>query len=67
LELFVPGRICLFGEHSYWAGGYRCINGEVENGNTLGLDRLLEKPGIGTRVEPPFLTYSWFEARCGII
>lgn len=22
-ELFVPGRICLFGEHSDWAGGYR--------------------------------------------
>jgi len=23
VELFVPGRICLFGEHSDWAGGYR--------------------------------------------
>ena len=22
-SLFVPGRICLFGEHSDWAGGYR--------------------------------------------
>lgn len=22
-ELFVPGRICVFGEHSDWAGGYR--------------------------------------------
>ena len=22
-ELFVPGRLCLFGEHSDWAGGYR--------------------------------------------
>lgn len=23
VELFVPGRLCLFGEHSDWAGGYR--------------------------------------------
>ncbi len=23
LHLFVPGRLCLFGEHSDWAGGYR--------------------------------------------
>jgi galactokinase len=23
MKLFVPGRICLFGEHSDWAGGYR--------------------------------------------
>ena len=24
ISLFVPGRICLFGEHSDWAGMYRC-------------------------------------------
>lgn len=35
MELFVPGRICLFGEHSDWAGGYRRINGEVEKGYTI--------------------------------
>jgi len=35
LKLFVPGRICLFGEHSDWAGGYRRINGELEKGYTL--------------------------------
>jgi galactokinase len=23
LELFVPGRLCLFGEHSDWAGAMR--------------------------------------------
>ena len=22
VELFVPGRLCLFGEHSDWAGSY---------------------------------------------
>lgn len=35
MKLFVPGRICLFGEHSDWAGGYRRINADVEKGYTL--------------------------------
>jgi galactokinase len=35
LRLFVPGRICLFGEHSDWAGGYRRVNAQVEKGYTL--------------------------------
>jgi len=32
MRLFVPGRICLFGEHSDWAGGYRRINSRVGKG-----------------------------------
>lgn len=35
MKLFVPGRICLFGEHTDWAGGYRRINGALEKGFTL--------------------------------
>jgi len=35
LKIFVPGRICLFGEHSDWAGGYRRINVGIENGYAL--------------------------------
>ncbi|MGD9047102.1 MAG: sugar phosphate nucleotidyltransferase [Anaerolineae bacterium] len=35
MELFVPGRICLFGEHSDWAGGYRRVNPEIKRGYTL--------------------------------
>lgn len=35
MKIFVPGRICLFGEHSDWAGGYRRINGEIEKGYTI--------------------------------
>jgi len=35
LNLFVPGRICLFGEHSDWAGGYRRANPAIEKGYTL--------------------------------
>ncbi len=35
MKIFVPGRVCLFGEHSDWAGGYRRINSEIEKGYTL--------------------------------
>ncbi len=49
MKLFVPGRICLFGEHSDWAGGYRRINADIEKGYTLicGTDQ-----GIYANVEP---------------
>ena len=35
MKLFVPGRICLFGEHTDWAGGYRRINAALGKGYTL--------------------------------
>jgi UTP-glucose-1-phosphate uridylyltransferase/mevalonate kinase len=35
MKLFVPRRICLFGEHSDWAGGYRRINADLEKGYTI--------------------------------
>lgn len=35
MNIFVPGRICLVGEHSDWAGGYRRINAQIEKGYTL--------------------------------
>ena len=35
MKLFVPGRICLMGEHSDWAGGYRRINAEIEKGYAI--------------------------------
>jgi len=35
MRIFVPGRICLVGEHSDWAGGYRRINAQIEKGYTL--------------------------------
>lgn len=49
MELFVPGRICLFGEHSDWAGGYRRVNPALEKGYTLiaGTDQ-----GIYAEVRP---------------
>jgi UTP-glucose-1-phosphate uridylyltransferase/mevalonate kinase len=49
MKLFVPGRVCLFGEHSDWAGGHRRINSKLEKGNTIiaGTDQ-----GIYAEVEP---------------
>lgn len=35
MKIFVPGRLCLFGEHSDWAGGYRRINPNLAKGYTL--------------------------------
>jgi UTP-glucose-1-phosphate uridylyltransferase/mevalonate kinase len=35
VKLFVPGRICLLGEHSDWAGGYRRMNAEIEKGHAI--------------------------------
>ena len=34
-KLFVPGRLCLFGEHSDWAGGYRTIDPLIALGHCL--------------------------------
>ncbi len=47
-QLFVPGRLCLFGEHSDWAGGLRCDDPEIVAGACIvcGTDQ-----GIRARVE----------------
>lgn len=34
-EIFVSGRLCLFGEHSDWAGAHRTINGTIEKGMSI--------------------------------
>ena len=30
IKLFVPGRLCLFGEHTDWAGHYRTMNADIK-------------------------------------
>ena len=35
MKIFVPGRVCLLGEHSDWAGGYRRMNAEIESGYAI--------------------------------
>jgi len=49
IEVFMPGRLCLFGEHSDWAGIYRRDNRAIEKGIVVatGTDQ-----GIYARVKP---------------
>lgn len=48
-EIFVPGRLCLFGEHSDWAGKYRTMNADIEPGAAIvtgteqGITAVIEK------------------------
>lgn len=35
VSLFVPGRLCLFGEHSDWAGKYRTMNADLVPGMAI--------------------------------
>ena len=57
LELFVPGRLCLFGEHTDWAGKYRSMNADIVPGASIvtGIEQ-----GIYAEVEksPIFEMYS---------
>ena len=48
MEMFVSGRLCLFGEHSDWAGEYRQVNPQIKPGQAIavGIDR-----GIYARVK----------------
>ena len=49
LELFVPGRVCLFGEHSDWAGSFRRFNSKLTPGYTIVCGT---NQGIYARVRP---------------
>ena len=35
IQLFVPGRLCLFGEHTDWAGHYRTMNADILPGAAI--------------------------------
>lgn len=35
MRLFVPGRLCLFGEHTDWAGHYRTMNADIKPGAAI--------------------------------
>ena len=57
IKLFVPGRLCLFGEHTDWAGHYRTMNADILPGSAIvtGIEQ-----GIYAEVEksPIFELYS---------
>lgn len=35
VEVFIPGRLCILGEHSDWAAGYRAVNSKIEKGYAI--------------------------------
>ncbi len=35
LDIFVPGRLCILGEHSDWAAANRIVNGSIEKGMAI--------------------------------
>ena len=47
VELFVSGRVCLLGEHSDWAGGFRSANENIAQGKCLVVGTL---EGLHSRV-----------------
>lgn len=49
INIFIPGRLCLFGEHTDWAGLYRTTNSKLLKGQAIvtGIEQ-----GIYATVEP---------------
>lgn len=51
-SIFVPGRLCLFGEHSDWAGKYRAMNADIVSGCAIvagteqGIEAEIEKSDL---------------------
>lgn len=35
INIFVPGRLCLFGEHTDWTGKYRSMNADIVPGASI--------------------------------
>lgn len=71
LELFVPGRLCLFGEHTDWAGKYRTMNADIVPGASIvtgieqGIYAEVEKSSIFEMCsEAPEIAEVWQDFSC---
>ncbi len=71
LNLFVPGRLCLFGEHTDWAGHYRTMNADILPGAAIvtgieqGIYAEVEKsPTFEMYNEAPELSDVWSDFSC---
>ena len=71
MKLFVPGRLCLFGEHTDWAGHYRTMNADIAPGAAIvtgieqGIYAEVEKSGIFELYsEAPEITGVWQDFSC---
>lgn len=70
-ELFVPGRLCLFGEHTDWAGKYRTMNADIVPGASIvtgieqGIYAEVEKSSIFEMYsEAPEIADVWQDFAC---
>ena len=71
LKLFVPGRLCLLGEHTDWAGKYRSMNADIVPGASIvtgieqGIYAEVEKSTIFEMTsEAPEITGIWQDFSC---
>lgn len=71
IELFVPGRLCLFGEHTDWAGKYRTMNADIVPGASIvtgieqGIYAEVEKSAIFEMYsEAPEISDVWQDFSC---
>ena len=71
IELFVPGRLCLFGEHTDWAGKYRTMNADIVPGASIvtgieqGIYAEVEKSSIFEMCsEAPEIADVWQDFAC---
>lgn len=70
-DIFVPGRLCLFGEHSDWAGKYRSMNSEIVPGVALvtgieqGIYAKISKSTVFRMTsEAPEISNIWHDFEC---
>ena len=71
INLFVPGRLCLFGEHTDWAGKYRTMNAGIVPGASIvtgieqGIYAEVEKSSIFEMTsEAPEIAAVWQDFSC---
>ena len=71
IKLFVPGRLCLFGEHTDWAGHYRTMNAGIPTGMAIvtgieqGIYAEVEKSAMfELKNEAPEMAGLWSDFSC---
>ena len=71
VKLFVPGRLCLFGEHTDWAGHYRTMNADIPPGASIvtgieqGIYAEVEKSSIFEMYsDAPEISQEWSDFSC---
>jgi len=56
-DFFVPGRLCLFGEHSDWVGGHRRQNSEISVGQTIVVPTNQGTYALAREINEPYLEF----------